>query len=786
MSLKPTRFTRSIILKPDDVAVDGISGELKVGLTSKSLHVYLDLALRTVVTTDQVQTLSNKTINAPSNTITNLAVTNLAAGVLNTSTTLASATDSQVPSALAAKTFVDTKTTGPGSAADNALVRFDGTTGKLVQNSTAILDDVGTLSVSKLDVDQISIDGGTISTTNVNGDLTLTPNGTGRIFTQNDIRSGGRLSFIPEINGATGANATIAPGQAKIIRLNASGLASVDMITPLEDGQELTLVNVTGADVLINNDLGATAASRVITGTGTNFTLKNQSTIDLRYTSLEARWFITNAPGVKGPLTSTDKTLPRFNGATGQLIQGSGIAVSDVNAITGATVVVASNTITTAASGNLAATELNNALSELQTDIDTRATSTALTSHTGASTGVHGVAGAVVGTTDAQTLSAKSLVDASTAIVDSTDATKKVIIDASGATATSTTILSSQTVNRTLTLPDATDTLATVTQVNAKVTGPAASTANAVARFDGTTGKIVKDSSVAISDTNIMSGLAGLTTSGDLNSTGKLVIAGITQEGTTTDGTTNGANVTLATPTNGILRVTHASLVSVDMISGPLTGQNLTLINHTGVSITLNNNLGATAANRILTGTKANLAVADEASVHLKYDATEARWMVVGGTATAGLTAIKIATISDTIATATNAGSSVAGTQTRVLNTIDDPYAIVSSLATNQFTLPIGDYYIEALAPCRGGNTHQVFLFNVTDAANAIIGSNELMAGADTQTNSVLMGKISITAAKTFELRHWIQTALAGAGLGTGNSSGLPGVFSKVKITKVS
>lgn len=36
--------------------------------------------------------------------------------------------------------------TGPGSSTDNALVRFDSTTGKLIQNSVGILDDSGNLS----------------------------------------------------------------------------------------------------------------------------------------------------------------------------------------------------------------------------------------------------------------------------------------------------------------------------------------------------------------------------------------------------------------------------------------------------------------------------------------------------------------------------------------------------------------------------------------------------------------------------------------------------------------
>lgn len=39
---------------------------------------------------------------------------------------------------------------GPGSAADNALARFDGTTGKLIQNSTVTLDDTGALTVPEM------------------------------------------------------------------------------------------------------------------------------------------------------------------------------------------------------------------------------------------------------------------------------------------------------------------------------------------------------------------------------------------------------------------------------------------------------------------------------------------------------------------------------------------------------------------------------------------------------------------------------------------------------------
>lgn len=48
----------------------------------------------------------------------------------------------------AIQTQLDAKVTGPASATDNALARFDGTTGKLIQNSTSTLSDSGALSIA--------------------------------------------------------------------------------------------------------------------------------------------------------------------------------------------------------------------------------------------------------------------------------------------------------------------------------------------------------------------------------------------------------------------------------------------------------------------------------------------------------------------------------------------------------------------------------------------------------------------------------------------------------------
>ena len=70
MTVKKQQFTRGITLRPDDVALEGISGELKVGATSQKIEAYLNGAAREVITADQTQTLTNKTIDGASNTLT--------------------------------------------------------------------------------------------------------------------------------------------------------------------------------------------------------------------------------------------------------------------------------------------------------------------------------------------------------------------------------------------------------------------------------------------------------------------------------------------------------------------------------------------------------------------------------------------------------------------------------------------------------------------------------------------------------------------------------------------
>lgn len=114
-----------------------------------------------------------------------------------------------------------------------------------------------------------------------------------------------------------------------------------------------------------------------------------------------------------------------------------------------------------------------------------------------------------------------------------------------------------------------------------------------------------------------------------------------------------------------------------------------------------------------------------------------------------------------------NGGTSVVGVQTRPLNTVQVNTITGASLAANQITLPAGTYRISGSAPCYRGDGHIAYLYNVTDGADAILGTAEYATnGIQPQTRSFLSGVLTINAPKVFELRHFITTALALQGLG--------------------
>jgi len=120
--------------------------------------------------------------------------------------------------------------------------------------------------------------------------------------------------------------------------------------------------------------------------------------------------------------------------------------------------------------------------------------------------------------------------------------------------------------------------------------------------------------------------------------------------------------------------------------------------------------------------------------------------------------------------------------QTRALNTeVTD--TIGSTLASNQFTLPAGTYYIEAICPTLNTNSSQARLQNITDASTILLGISSV-TGTTAGGYAFVDGQFTIAGTKTFELQHRCSTTRATDGFGYPSSWGTE-VYAEVRVWKV-
>ncbi len=123
---------------------------------------------------------------------------------------------------------------------------------------------------------------------------------------------------------------------------------------------------------------------------------------------------------------------------------------------------------------------------------------------------------------------------------------------------------------------------------------------------------------------------------------------------------------------------------------------------------------------------------------------------------------------------------------TRQLDTLEDPTGIVTSLSSNQFTLPSGTYLIEGDAPATKVDGHAVRLQNITAATTVKLGSLERAGNIDqTQTRSKVEAIVSIASPTVFELQHQCETTQTSNGLGYYVAFASGAYHAQVKITKL-
>lgn len=150
MAKKRVELDIGLRLRPSDQALSK-EGDVSITATTPRLKARIDSADRTVVTEDQSQTLTNKTIDVASNTVSNIDTTHLAAGVLDTDLAAVSASDDTIPSAKATKDYVDAQIAGKDEASEIAY--SNATSGLTATDVQAAIDEVeGRVDTAETDI----------------------------------------------------------------------------------------------------------------------------------------------------------------------------------------------------------------------------------------------------------------------------------------------------------------------------------------------------------------------------------------------------------------------------------------------------------------------------------------------------------------------------------------------------------------------------------------------------------------------------------------------------------
>lgn len=162
---------------------------------------------------------------------------------------------------------------GPASSTDEAIVRYDGTTGKLVQNSGVTIDNSNVVSgATQLNVDNLRLDGNTLSSTDTNGDVELNPDGTGEIIAHANVLPnaddsldlGSTVANFQDVHAKTLNSSTsiIIESVAALTARSANSSASNSSNITVESGQ------VTAASSGSSGEVTVTSGANSASGTG--------------------------------------------------------------------------------------------------------------------------------------------------------------------------------------------------------------------------------------------------------------------------------------------------------------------------------------------------------------------------------------------------------------------------------------------------------------------------------------------------------------------------------------
>lgn len=360
MALNFTRIVTGLKLKAKALLTSDSLGELEASTSDSKLHYHNGSVRSPVVTESSTATLTNKTIdaNGTGNGISNLETADLAAGVLNTSTTLATASNTQVPSALAVKTYVDDNLALQNEASE--ISYNNATSGLIATNLQASTDEIVDMLDAHVtdptdahDASAISnVPSGNIAATDVQGALNEIQSNidtnytafTDHVNDAVDAHDASAISVVPTGNlTATEAQAAFVEIQTSIDNLPSDPLTFsnkdlVDASTAIIDNVDSTVklrFDIGGTSATTTTLFTAQTANRAIVlpdasttliGADNVQTIQNKAFtdslnafVDSSDPSKEIKFDVTGTTGTKTTIRSTQTadvviTLPNVTG----------------------------------------------------------------------------------------------------------------------------------------------------------------------------------------------------------------------------------------------------------------------------------------------------------------------------------------------------------------------------------------------------------------------------------------------------------------------------------------
>jgi hypothetical protein len=190
--------------------------------------------------------------------------------------------------------------TGPSGATDNALVRFDSTTGKLIQDSAAILADSGALALVS--------SAATVSALSVVADALTTASGLSVLSNSSETDTRSLVSIINDHASSAGTTALSIRQDATQLSIDLDGTAAIR----LQERATVPIGNVGGKGILW---------------------IRSDTPNVLIFTNDDGTDTVLGAGGgsgdVVGPSSATDNAITRFDSTTGKLIQNSTSTITD-------------------------------------------------------------------------------------------------------------------------------------------------------------------------------------------------------------------------------------------------------------------------------------------------------------------------------------------------------------------------------------------------------------------------------------------------------------------------